>query len=417
MSGPRLAEALLHHHPTEEAKRSPVALTDPIKVGVLFSREGATARVENSMLLGTIFAIREINDAGGIDGREIVPIHYDPQSSPQLYRSLATRLIQDDKVNVIFGCYMSSTRRAVVPVVEKWNRLLFYPTMYEGFEFSNNVIYTGGTPNQNSALLADYMATHFGPRVYLVGSDYIFPYESNRIMSDFVHQRPGGAKLGEQYTRLDAQEKDFTAIARDIRDKQPDFVFSTVVGRTTRMFYQAYADAGLDPSKMPIAALSTCEPEVSEMGSRIAQGHYTAGPYFQSIQTQANRDAIARFRKLFGNQVEPNMCWEAAYFQVHLFKAGMQAAGSDEHDLLLPHLLGCEFDAPQGRVRIDPSNHHTRLYPRIGRVDGSGQFTIVAESANGVDADPYLVSHSFDDWSTRLRSLTAEDGTGGKDGA
>ncbi|MGH6645523.1 transporter substrate-binding domain-containing protein [Aquabacterium sp.] len=389
-----------------------MANKDPIKVGVLFSREGATSRVETSMLLGTIFAIREINDAGGLDGRELVPVHYDPQSSAMRYADLASRLILDEKVNVIFGCYMSSSRKAVIPVVERWNKLLFYPTLYEGFEFSPNVIYTGGTPNQHSAPLANFMSRHFGPRVYMVGSDYIFPYESNRTMSDFILQCPGGKKLGERYVSLDSQERDFTAIVRDIKDKQPDFVFSTVVGKTTRMFYQAFADAGLDPLKMPIASLSTTETEVAEMGKRIGQGHYTAGPYFRSIKTPGNEDCVSRFVKLFGDRVEPNMLWEAAYFQVHLFANAFIAAGSDEHDILLPHVLGSEFDAPQGRVRVDPVTHHTKLYPRIGRVDATGQFTIMAEAAGGIEPDPYLVSHTFDDWGQAL-SLVAQDGQHG----
>ena len=376
-----------------------MANTDPIRVGVLFSRAGTTSRVEISQLFGTFFAIREINDGGGIDGRELVAVHYDPECVPQKYRLLAEKLVQDDRINVIFGCYMSSTRKAVMPVVEKWQRLLLYPTPYEGFEFSRNIIYTGAAPNQNSAQLADYMTRHFGVRVYLVGSDYIYPYESNRIMSDFILERPGGTKLAERYVRLDATERDFLPIARDIKDKQPDFVFSTVVGKGTRMLYQACADAGIDPAKTPIASLTTCEAEVSEMGTRIAAGHITAAPYFQAVDNPVNREVLARFRALYGDEIEPNMCWEAAYFQVHMFARAMKQSGSDEIDRLLPYLLGSEFDAPQGRVRIDPATHHTRLYPRIGRVGGDGRFLVVAESCVGVDADPYLVNHAVNEWS------------------
>jgi branched-chain amino acid transport system substrate-binding protein len=374
-----------------------VANTDPIPVGVLFSRSGTTSRVETSQLYGTYFAIREINDAGGIDGRELVAVHRDPECVPKNYQRMAESLVQDDQVNVIFGCYMSNTRQAVKPVVEKWQRLLMYPTLYEGFEYSPNIIYTGAAPNQNSAQLADYMTRHFGVRVYLVGSDYIYPYESNRIMSDFILERPGGIKLGERYVRLDATERDFLPIMGDIRAKQPDFVFSTVVGAGTRMLYQAFADAGLDPKKMPIASLTTCEAEVSEMGTRIAAGHITAAPYFQAIDHPTNRACLANFKALFGDEVEPNMCWEAAYFQVHMFARAMRKSGSDQIDQLLPHLLGSEFDAPQGRVRIQPGNHHTRLNPRIGRVDDAGRFTLAAESPFGVDADPYLVNHNADE--------------------
>ena len=382
-----------------------MANTDPVRVGVLFSRAGSTSRVELSQLLGTFFAIREINDSGGIDGRELVAVHYDPQCVPQRYRALAERLVQEDHINVVFGCYMSSTRKAVMPVIEKWQRLLMYPTPYEGFEYSPNIIYTGAAPNQNSAQLAEYMTRHFGRRVYLVGSDYIYPYESNRIMSDFILERPGGAKLAEHYVRLDATERDFLPIARDIKDKQPDFVFSTVVGKGTRMLYQACADAGLDPLKIPIASLTTCEAEVSEMGMRIAAGHITAAPYFQTVDNAVNHDCLARFRTWCGDEVEPNMCWEAAYFQVHLFARAMRQSGSDEIGRLLPCLLGSEFDAPQGRVRIDPVTHHTRLHPRIGRVGNDGRFVVVAESPVGVDADPYLVNHAADEWSLRSVAL------------
>lgn len=377
-----------------------MAQTDPIKVGALFSRVGVTSRVERSQLMGTIFAIQEINDAGGINGRELVAVHRDPRGVSSQYRDLAATLVQEDKVNVIFGCYTSSSRKFVIPVVEKWQRLLMYPTLYEGFEFSRNVIYTGAAPNQNSALLAAYMTSYFGSRVYMVGSDYIYPYESNRIMSDFILERAGGAKLGERYVRLDATEKDFAPIVREIKAKQPDFVFSTVVGSGTRMLYKAYAEAGLDPARMPIASLTTGEAEVSEMGAAVSAGHVTAATYFQSVDSDVNRRVLARFRSRFGMDDEPNMCWEAAYFQVHLFARAMRESGSDEIDRLLPFLLGSEFDAPQGRVRIDPSNHHTRLYPRIGRVDSQGRFVILAESGQGIDADPYLVNHASDDWST-----------------
>ena len=378
-----------------------MANTDPIRVGVLFSRTGATSRVELSQLYGTLFAIREINEAGGIDGRELLAVHRDPECVPQHYRALAETLVRDEDIRVIFGCYMSSTRKAVMPVVEKWQRLLMYPTPYEGFEFSRNIVYTGAAPNQNSAPLADYMTRRHGLRVYLVGSDYIYPYESNRIMSDFILERPGGSKLGERYVRLDASERDFAPIVRDIKVRQPDFVFSTVVGKGTRLLYQAYADAGLDPATMPIASLTTCEAEVSEMGARVAQGHITAAPYFQTVDSPVNHASLARFRSLYGDEIEPNMCWEAAYFQVHLFARAMRQSGSDDIDHLLPHLLGSEFDAPQGRVRIDPRSHHTRLYPRIGRVEADGRFSVLTESPAGVEADPYLVHHGADEQDLR----------------
>lgn len=378
-----------------------MANSDPIPVGVLFSQSGATATIERSQAVATFFAIDEINAAGGIHGRELLPVCYDPHGDPHQYQAYAERMILADKVNVIFGCYMSSTRKAVIPIVEKWRKLLFYPTPYEGFEFSPHVIYTGAAPNQNSAQLADYMTRHFGARIYLIGSDYIYPHESNRIMSDFILQVPGGKKLAERYLSLDASEKDFIPIARDIKAKSPDFVFSTVVGKATRMLYQAYAEVGMDAKTMPIASLTTCEAEVSEMGHTVAAGHITSAPYFQSLASERNRACVERFRQQFGDEITPNMCWEAAYFQVHLFAEAMRAAGDDRYDRLLPHLLGRSFDAPQGQVRVNPINHHTHLNPRLGRVNPHGQFDILAESDGmGVAPDPYLVSHVGVAWNT-----------------
>jgi branched-chain amino acid transport system substrate-binding protein len=190
--------------------------SEPIRVGVLFSQTGFTSTIERSQHLGTLLAIEEINAAGGIDGQELVPIVYDPQSNPARYASLAEHLITRDKVNVLFGCYMSSSRKAVLPVVEKWNKLLFYPTLYEGFEFSNNILYTGAAPNQNSIQLADFMTSSFGSRAFLIGSDYIYPRESNRIMGELVAQRPGGEKLRERYVPLDADPGDFDALMREV---------------------------------------------------------------------------------------------------------------------------------------------------------------------------------------------------------
>ncbi|HBJ99351.1 MAG TPA: amino acid ABC transporter substrate-binding protein [Delftia acidovorans] len=380
-------------------------MNDPVRVGILYSATGTTSTIGQSQLQGAQLAIDEINEAGGLLGRELVAVRYDPASTPARYAALAEQLIVRDGINVIFGCYMSSSRKAVIPIVEKWNKLLFYPTLYEGFEFSGNVIYTGAAPNQNSVQLADYMTSSFGARVYLIGSDYIYPYESNRIMGELVMQHPGSDKLGEHYLPLDATERDYAAIMQDIRARQPDFIFSTVVGDSTASLYRAYADAGFNPQTMPIASLTTSEAEIAQMGADVASGHFTAAPYFQSIDSPANARCLARLRQRLGNDCRPNLCWEAAYFQMHLFANAFRQAGSDRIGELLPHLLGSEFDAPQGRIRLDPDNHHTWLHPRVGRANAQGGFTIVRQATRAVSPDPYLVTHSLGDWTASLGAL------------
>jgi branched-chain amino acid transport system substrate-binding protein len=375
---------------------------EPIRVGVLFSQTGVTSVIENSERLGTILAAEEINQAGGINGRELQLLCYDPESRPVRYQALAEKLMLEDGVRIILGCYMSSTRKAVIPVVERSNALLLYPTLYEGFEYSRNVFYTGAAPNQNSVQLAEFMLGRFGSRVLMVGSDYIYPYESNRIMSDLILER-GGEKVAEVYLPLDAAWEDFLAIAKKIKNSDPDFIFSTVVGDGTALLHRAYAKVGLDPARMPIASLTTCEAEVQQMGADIAEGHITSAPYFQSVANPVNQRCVAAYKQRFGAEQVTNQCWEAAYFQTHLLADAMRRVDSDSVADVLRVLPGSEFAAPQGKVRIDEHNHHTYLRPRIGRINARGQFDILEETRHWVRPDPYLVSHTLQDWSARVR--------------
>src|SRR3569832_768736 len=175
--------------------------TAPWRIGVLFSRTGFMSVIEETQYQGTLLAIEEINAAGGVCGRELVPVSYDPGSDSAAYGHYAKRLMIEDEVSTIFGCYTSSSRKAVLPVVERLNGLLWYPTLYEGFEFSPNVIYTGAGPNQNSLELFRYLQENFGKRFYIIGSDYVYPRISNRIMREFVRANCGQV-VGERYVSL-----------------------------------------------------------------------------------------------------------------------------------------------------------------------------------------------------------------------
>jgi len=377
-------------------------MTAPLKVGLLCSTTGPTALLEQSQWRGSTLAIEEINERGGAGGREIVALHYDPASDPLRFRELAERLIVEDGVNVIFGGYTSTSRKAMLPVVEKYNRLLIYSQQYEGFEFSNNIIYSGASPNQNGVQLADFMTERYGARVYMVGSRYVYPYECNRTMQELVLQHPDGAVLGERYLPLDAQPAQFAEIVADIRKKRPDFVFSTVIGHTVPYLYEAYAQAGLDPRTMPIGSLNTSETEIHAMAPGVAAGHYTAAPYFQSLDTRENQAVLRRHRARFGGETPTDMNWEAAYYQMHMFANAFAAGGSDEIGTLMPQMLGSQFAAPQGRVRIEPDNHHMALFPRIGRANADGQFDVLRESAVAVPPDPYMSRQTLGDWVTKL---------------
>jgi branched-chain amino acid transport system substrate-binding protein len=365
---------------------------EPWRVGVLFSRTGVTAVIEETQLRGTLLAIEEINASGGINGRELVPIIYDPGSDERNFARLADHLLTDDGVTMIFGCYTSSSRKAVLPIVERRNGLLWYPTLYEGFEYSPNIIYTGAAPNQNSVELADFLVERYGPRFYLIGSDYIYPRESNRIMRDLLRQRRGTV-VGEHYLDLHARPSEFRLLMREVRRSAPDVIFSTVVGQATVYLYQAYAEAGFDTRVMPIASLTTSEAENALMGPDVASGHITAAPYFEGLNNPNDTSFTARYHQRFGQDQHTNFCVEAAYFQVHVFATALAEVNSMDPDVLRPVVLTTDFEAPQGHIAIDRESGHTNLWTRIGRARADGRFEVVRESCRAVRPDPYLVAH------------------------
>jgi branched-chain amino acid transport system substrate-binding protein len=335
---------------------------EPIRIGMLFSQTGVTSVIEKGERMGTLLAVEEINEAGGIDGRPLRLVSYDPESSPARYQQLAERLILEDGVRVILGCYMSSTRKAVIPVVEKWHALLVYPTLYEGFEYSRNVVYTGAAPNQNSVQLAEFMLRTYGSRVFMVGSEYIYPYESNRIMSDLILER-GGEKVAEHYLPLNAEWEAYLDIARKIKRLSPDFIFSTVVGDGTALLHRAYREVGLDPARMPIGSLTTCEAEVQQMGAALAEGHVTSAAYFQSVATELNARCVRKCKQRFGDDVVTNMCWEAACLRNHLVANALHQRAPT----MCASCCGAARSVPGPRrwVRVDEDNHHLPA-PRIG---------------------------------------------------
>lgn len=370
------------------------ATGEPWRVGVLFSRTGFMAIIEETQVNGTLIAIEEINENGGINGREVIPVIYDPASENALFRAYAKRMIVEDQLSTIFGCYTSSSRKAVLPIVERLNCLLWYPTLYEGFEYSPNIIYTGAAPNQNSLSLCHYLTGRYGPRFYFIGSDYVYPRESNRVMHGLVSRR-GGKVVGERYVGLRASRRDFVPIMNEIAQLSPDVIFSTVVGESTVHLYQAYADFGFDPRNMPIASLTTTEAEIRAMGADVGEGHITAASYFEGLPGAANSAFVKRYKRRFGDDQSTNMCVEAAYFQVHLFARALKFANSLDPEVLRPMVLGSTFNAPQGTVSIDVGCSHANLWSRIGRANRHGQFDLLQESSAIVPPDPFLTGVGF----------------------
>ncbi|WP_051061949.1 transporter substrate-binding domain-containing protein [Paraburkholderia kururiensis] len=362
-------------------------------MGVLYSRTGITAATESEHFFGTALAIEEINATGGIDGRLLDPVVYDPKSDADEYRRLATRMLQEDDVNVIFGCSTSSSRKAVLPVIERNNALLWYCSIYEGFEYSPNVIYTGAVPNQNSMQLAAWLLRHVGRRFFLIGADYIYPRESNRIMRDIVEDH-GGEIVEEIYLPSDADAASLERVLRDIRAVEPDVVFSTLIGRSARAFYALYREHGLDPVRMPIASLTMTEGETRMIGPALCGGHIVSATYLNTLDNDSNRRFLTSWRARFGDR--PASMWsEMAYNQVQLFAAALKQTRSLDTAKLVEAIHEVEFDSPEGLLKIDPANNHAILTPRIAVCRPDGAFDVVWESRGVVKPDPYLTAYGF----------------------
>lgn len=353
---------------------------------------------------GALLAIEEINAAGGVLGRPIEPVICNPGSLDSLFGELAEQLIVKRKINVIFGCYMSSSRKEVLPVVERRNALLFYPTLYEGFEYSPNVIYGGATPNQNSVPLAKYLMESYGNRIFFVGSNYIYPRESNRVMRNVLRQG-GGEVVGEEYFSLHSTKSDFKEVIGRIMTCKPDAIFSTVVGQSCINFYKAYHEAGGRGAERPIASLTTNEGEIAEIGAEASMGHITAAPYFRSIVSPTNQRFLAIYAAKFGTTLDVTSGCEAAYSQMHMFATALSETEDMDADALREALLGKTFDAPQGQIKIDPDNNHTYLQSLIAKVNAESEFVIEHKVRRALKPDPYLVFPEINDFNFRTQKV------------
>jgi branched-chain amino acid transport system substrate-binding protein len=373
---------------------------EPWRVGMLFSRTGLSSVNETEHFLGTALAIEEINAAGGVLGRPIAPVCYDPGGRSDAYRDFARRLLTDDGVDVIFGCSLSASRKAVLPIVERHNGLLWYPSIYEGFEYSENLLYTGATLNQVSFALADFLLKEYGPRIVVIGSDYVYPRESNRVMRDLIESN-GGAVIAEHYLPLDASDEALQELVAEIKRLGPDAVFSTVVVRAAERLYRFYADAGIDRRRTPIASLTFAEDQIHVVGAERCSGHILAAAYFQTLDTEANRRFVGAYKARFGAE-RPTSGWcESAYSQAHLFALALAEAGAMDPQRLGQAALKQTFASPKGELMFDRDNRHVWLTPGIGVARPDGQFDIVWRSKVPVRPDPYLAATRFE--STRLQ--------------
>lgn len=369
-----------------------------VTVGMLHSQTGPLGISATSLRDIELHAFEQINAAGGILGRKIETLAPDPRSRTDLFERVARRLIDAGSV-AVFGCWTSASRKAVLPLFEASKKLLFYSVQYEGNESSEYVVYGGMVPNQQIVPSIDWLLTADGglrKKVFLVGSDYVFPRTANFITKKYLKSK-GLKHVGEAYRPLG--DRDFKGIVGQIVASGADCVLNTVNGDSNLGLFAALAEAKIDPEKIPVVSTSIAEDELRSLLPSQVQGHYAASCYFQSLDTRANREWVEGFRREFGfdrvtgDPMEPDWCL------VHLWKMAVEKAGSFETAAVRDALRdGLAFAGPGGTVRLDPKTQHTTKFFRMGRIRSDRQFDIVHASESPIDPDPYP-SFAFPGWS------------------
>jgi urea transport system substrate-binding protein len=379
---------------------------EPIKVGVLFSLRGPMSNGGSAAHDAVLLAVDELNRQGGLLGRKIVAVDGDGESDYRKFAKVAQKLIAEDGVSAIFGCRASSNRKAVLPIVEEYKNLLFYPMQFEGLEESPNIIYLGAAPNQQILPALDYMiGIQRKRRLFLLGSDYVFPRTANEIIRDYIRLRQPDAQIvGEAYIPFGGS--DVHEAIRSITKKAPDLIVNTINGDSNSAFFRSLQQAGLSAERMPVLSFSMGENDLLSMGE-VGKGHYAAWSYFQSIDRPENREFIHQFRARFGARRVLSDPMEAMYFGVFLWAQAVQAAGTVEPSAVIQAIKGRSFEAPEGRVRIDRDTRYTWRVLRIGRVGEDGQFEILSNSERPQKPEPFPASRSRGEWERFLKNLYA----------
>ncbi len=375
------------------------AKAPPIRIGVLHSLTGTMAASEKPLVAAVELAIQEINTGGGLLGRPVEIVLADGKSDWDTFASEAERLIVQEKVSALFACWTSACRKAVKPVVERHQHLMFYPVQYEGMEQSPNILYTGAAPNQQIVPGTRWAMQQFGPRVYLIGSDYIFPRTANRIIRDLV-DASGGTVLAEQYLPLGS--RDIDAVIADLRRRAPAVVLNTLNGDSNAAFFDALVAAGL--SHLPIVSFSVAEPEMLAWGGGRLTRHYAVWNYFQSTTGPANQHFVTAFKRQQGPEACTSDPVEASYVGVHLWANTVREIGyADPLHVNASGLLRQSFAGPGGITSVDAATRHVWKRVRIGQVKSNGQFSEVYASSHTIRPAPWPVYRSREEWQTLIK--------------
>ncbi|PLS75775.1 MAG: urea ABC transporter substrate-binding protein [Actinobacteria bacterium] len=365
---------------------------DTVKVGVLQSLSGTMSISEVAVKNSELLAIKEINAAGGVLGKKIKPIVEDGESKPEVFAQKIEKLITSDKVAVVFGGWTSASRKAMKPVVEGANGLLFYPVQYEGLEVSPNIFYTGATTNQQIVPALDYMKEQGLTRVYLVGSDYVFPRTANKEIKAYAKAN-GLEILGEDYLQLG--DTNVQGIVQKVLAAKPQVVFNTLNGDSNVSFFKELKAKGNTPDKIQTVSVSIAEEEVGGVGVDNLLGHLVAWNYYQTTGGEKNAKFVEAFKAEYGAEKNTADPIEAGYNSVYIWKAAVEKAGSFDVKKVTAAAGGLELDTPEGLLTVHPTNHHVFKTARIGKINAQGLIDEVWNSGKPVAPDPCLDTYTW----------------------
>ncbi|KFX71504.1 branched-chain amino acid ABC transporter substrate-binding protein [Pseudomonas taeanensis MS-3] len=375
---------------------------ETIKVGVLHSLSGTMAISETSLKDMALMTIDEINAKGGVLGKQLEPVVVDPASNWPLFAEKGRQLLTQDKVAVTFGCWTSVSRKSVLPVYEELNGLLFYPVQYEGEELSPNVFYTGAAPNQQAIPAVEYLMSEDGgaaKRYFLLGTDYVYPRTTNKILRSFLHSKGvADQDIEEVYTPFG--HSDYQTIVADIKKFSAGgktAVISTVNGDSNVPFYKELANQGIDATDVPVVAFSVGEEELRGIDTKPLVGQLAAWNYFQSVDSPVNSTFVAKWKayaKAKGlpgaDKAVTNDPMEATYVGINMWAQAVEKAGTTEVDKVREAMAGQTFAAPSGfTLTMDATNHHLHKPVMIGEVQEDGQFDVVWATDSPLRAQPW----------------------------
>lgn len=384
------------------------ATGSPIRVGVLHSLTDTMAASESPVVDATLLAIEEINQNGGLLGRPVEVVVADGKSDSNVFASEAIRLIEDEAVCTVFGCWTSASRKTVVPVFEELDHLLIYPVQYEGVEESPSVIYTGAAPNQQIIPAVKWAFAFENKRkFFLVGSDYVFPRVAHEIIKDQLKEL-GAQLVGEEFLPLGSEE--VQPVVDKIVVAKPDVILNSINGGTNTEFFKQLRAAGILPQAVPTISFSIGEAELEQLDVSTMAGDYAAWNYFQSIDSEENQAFVKSFRAKYGESRVVTDPMEAAYFGVKLWAQAVESAETDDTRSIRRAMRNQRTKAPNGQVRIDPATQHTFKTPRIGRVKSDGQFEIIWTSVNPEPPNPYPSTRTTEQWKALLHDLYTDWG-------